>query len=175
MSDLSVKLVNLKGRRKTTEILSHSGISRETFRKIERGASVKLSTLKEIATSLGADEHDWLELLVAWLKHEAGTDALKLWIETKEPSIVREAEENQLSRAMMLFEQLNHADRMEITKAMERPEVRSCLPAINRVWEKLKQPFNSGRQLAEEFAEASLREHEEKTSQKRKTVDKPPA
>lgn len=138
MSELSAKITALKGSRKTSDLLAGTEISRGSFRALELGKSVKLSTLREIAALLGADEAQWIDLLVAWLKHEAGGDEEKLWIEPKaaSTSVLHGVEESQVARAMMLFKNLNAADRMEITKAMKRAEVRACLPAINSVWEK---------------------------------------
>lgn len=138
MSELSAKLAGLKSGRKTTEVLEFVKVSRQTFRRIERGESVKLSTLKAIATAFKVTDTEWLDLLVAWLKTEAGYDARKLWIEPKDSSVsaLRDIDAGQVARATMLFSELTHADRIEITKAMQRSEVRACLPAINRVWEK---------------------------------------
>lgn len=139
MSELSAKLATLKRARKTKEIIAAAGVSRQTFRKIELGESVKLSTLKEIALALGvtSDSPEWLELVVAWIKTEVGHDSRKLWIEARDSNVLRESGESDTARAMMLFSELTAADRVEIIKAMQRPEVRACLPAINSVWEKL--------------------------------------
>jgi transcriptional regulator with XRE-family HTH domain len=140
MSELSNKIKALRGDLSAEEAGQKAGVSRESFYRIERGGSVKFETLRAIAKAFELPEADWLELVAAWLRSEIGEDANKLWIEPKDGhSRLREGEDSQVARAMMLFTQLNPADRSEITKAMERPEVRGCLPAINSVWEK----FNS--------------------------------
>jgi transcriptional regulator with XRE-family HTH domain len=86
MSELSNKIKLLRGDRSAEDIAKEVGVSRESFYRIERGGSVKLSTLKQIATALRVPESDWLELLVAWLKSEAGPDARKLWLEPRQRS-----------------------------------------------------------------------------------------
>lgn len=144
MSELSSKLAALKGKRTTKEIIGLAEISRETFRKVERGeAGVKLSTLKAIADALGVSQDQWTDLVAAWLKVEAGEEAHRLSIKPKHPSDVGQTESSQVAHAAILFQQLNAAERQEILKAMERKEVRNCLPSINRVWERLSKPSPS--------------------------------
>lgn len=140
MSELSNKLAALKGKHTTAEIVEKLGISRETFRRIERGDSVKLSTLKEIANVLGVKDEDWIELIIAWIKLEIGQDAQKMWIEPKEQkaSKLHDAQESAQAKAMMLFNQLNSEDRHQIILAMERPEIRRSLPALNKLYDSLR-------------------------------------
>jgi len=138
VSELSSKLAVLKGSKRTTEILSAAKVSYETFRKIERGQSVKLKTLRRIADALNVTDAEWLDMVVAWLKTEAGRDAQKLSIRPREGhSALHDAAVDKLARATDLFQQLNSQDAEEIIKAMQRPEVRACLVAINQVWEKM--------------------------------------
>ncbi len=137
MSELSNKVKALRGKMSAEEAGQKCGLSRESFYRVERGGSVKFESLRDIATGLHATESDWLEMIVAWLKYQIGEDAQKLWIEPRVGgSKLSDGATNQVGRAMLLFTDLNPADRVEITKAMERPEVRACLPAINSVWEK---------------------------------------
>lgn len=98
---------------------------------------MKYITLKKIAKGFKLKEPDWLALLIAWLKTEAGEDANKLLVESKARSPLHDADHNQVSSAMFYFEQLNANERSEILKAMQRKEVVACLPAINRIWDKL--------------------------------------
>jgi transcriptional regulator with XRE-family HTH domain len=138
MSQLSGRLAALKGSQKTSDIIAKANVSRETFRKIERGEAVKLSTLRQIAKALHVSEEEWLDLLIAWIQTEVGKDSHYLWIETKESghSRLHDATADQTAKAMMLFQELNHTDRLEIIKAMQRPEVMACIRGINGVWEK---------------------------------------
>jgi DNA-binding XRE family transcriptional regulator len=138
MSKLSNKIKGIRGQLSAEDAGTKCGISRESFYRIERGGFVKLETVRDIATGFQLDDSAWLDLLVAWLKHEAGTDAHSLFIEKKEQSasVLQDNESSAVARAMMLFEALNPHDREQIAKSMQRPEVRGCLPAINRVWEK---------------------------------------
>lgn len=137
MSELSARLAALKNHVQTAEIIKLAGVSRETFRKIERGDSVKLKTLHQIAKALKADEEQWIELVIAWLKTEAGPAAAKIWIQSKTPSTLKDARESQSTQALMLFETLNAADRAEVIKTMQRKEVITCIAAINRVIDRI--------------------------------------
>jgi hypothetical protein len=137
MSELSNKIKAIRGVLSAEEAGVKCGLSRESFYRVERGGSVKIETLRDIAKGFHISENEWLDLLVAWLKHEAGADAEMLFIESKRGgSKLHDHESSQVQRAMSLFTNLNPTDRAEITKAMQRTEVRACLPAINSVWEK---------------------------------------
>ena len=59
MSELSAILSLLKGNRTTQEIVNGADLSRETFRKLERGQGVKLSTLRDIASYLKLTRPQW--------------------------------------------------------------------------------------------------------------------
>lgn len=68
-----------KGNRTSAEVIAGAKISREIFRKIERGQSVKLKTLRAISNFLGLNQADWLTLVIAWVRLETGDDSR--WIE----------------------------------------------------------------------------------------------
>jgi len=139
MSELSNKIQSILGDMKAVAAGKLCDLSRESFYRIERGESVGYETLLKIKKGFKLNQNDWLELLVAWLKQEAGADAPYLIIQAREvsPSMLRDNEASQVAKAMMLFTDLNLADRQEVTHAMQRPEVRACLPAINSLYEKL--------------------------------------
>lgn len=137
MSELSNKIKSIRGSMSAEDAGVKCGLSRESFYRIERGGTVRIDTLRDIAKGFGLEEDQWLELLVAWLKMQAGNDSYKLFIESKSPGELQDRD-NQVSLAMSLFINLTPDDRQEIINAMKRPEVRACLPAINSVWEKLK-------------------------------------
>ena len=117
-----------------------TGLSLRTINYLELGQPVKLGTLRKLAEACGVKNAEWLDLIVSWLRQEAGDDSQSVWIEPKDTtSALKDGEESQVAKAMQLFSQLNPHDRQEIIRAMERPEVRACLPSINRVWEKFDQ------------------------------------
>jgi hypothetical protein len=137
MSELSTKVKKLRGDKSPVEAAEMCDLSRESFYRIERGGSVKLETLRSIAKGFKLSEPDWLDLLASWLRHEAGPDEVKLWIESKQgESQLNDSESDEIGKAMILFKGLNHIDRKEVLKAMDRKEVRDCLPSINNCWEK---------------------------------------
>ena len=137
-SELSAKFKSIRGELSAEQVAAKANLSRESVYRIERGVSVKLETLRQIALALKLTEADWLELLSAWIRSELGLEASKLWIEPRDSSVskLKEAGEDQVAMAMVYFRQLNSRDRDEVLKAMQRPEVRACLHSINRVWEK---------------------------------------
>jgi transcriptional regulator with XRE-family HTH domain len=151
MSELSNKIRALRGELSAEEAADKCQLSRESFYRVERGGSVKLATLKQIAKGFKLPEAEWLELLTAWLRTEAATDADKLWIEPKSQKVsrLRDREESTMARALMLFQQLNPSERQEIEKAMERKAVRDCLPAINRVWDIFQKEKSSSASMTE--------------------------
>ncbi|HEU5123927.1 MAG TPA: hypothetical protein VFW05_07675 [Verrucomicrobiae bacterium] len=137
MSELSAKLSDFKGQRKTSDIIAAAGISRETFRKIERGQPTRLDTLRQISQAMKLSEDQWMELMIAWIKSQLGDQSSKLEIRPlSESSVLKNRARNPVDDVMMLFTNLNAAERIDIIKAMQRKEVRACLPGINRIWEK---------------------------------------
>lgn len=142
MSELANKIKLLRGDLSAEDAAKKCGISRESFYRIERGGTVKLDTLRQMAAGFEMKGADWIGLLVAWLRNETGPDERFVYIEPKSRnrSELTDRENSQIELAMTLFKALPPADRKEIIHAMERPEVRACLPAINQTWEKLSPP-----------------------------------
>jgi DNA-binding XRE family transcriptional regulator len=140
MSELSNKLRLLRGERSAEDAAKQVGLSRESFYRIERGGSVKLDTLRQIATGLKLSQSDWLELLIAWLKNEAGADKDHIWIESRNPpkSDVRDSAEAQLALLVQRFNELNPEERRQILLVMERPEARRALAALNKLYDSLR-------------------------------------
>ena len=134
VSELSVLLSLFKGHRTTQEIVDGAALSRETFRKLQRGQGVKLSTLRDIATYLKLTRSQWLALVVAWIKLEVGeAEAKYLQIIVNEtagvPREVRQLQELAL--------QLPPAELQQVILAISRPEVRLACIGLNRVYEEL--------------------------------------
>jgi hypothetical protein len=141
VSELSAKIEELRGRMSISDFIRKASVSRETYRKIQIGKPVKLSTIQQVSKAFNLNKAHWHDIMVAWLKTEIGPDeAQHLWIERKAGSKLQEGKPDESARVMMLFSGLTHNERQEIIKAMERKEVRNCLPAINRSWEQLTQP-----------------------------------
>ncbi len=138
MSELSNKIKSLRGTLSAEDAGEKCGLSRESFYRMERGGTVKIDTLRDIAKGFKLSEDEWLDLLAAWLKMQAGDDGLKLFIERKGHSTKSKGSDSEIATAMTLFTNLTPDERQEILNAMRRPEVRACLPAINSVWDKLK-------------------------------------
>lgn len=145
MSELSSQLAKLKGNRTTKEIIKAARCSRETFRRIERGDSVKLCTLQTIATTLGATKSEWITMAANWARHELesgiGADAnaicIKLATDNTKPK--------EQTKAMHLFTSLPHEQRVQIVKTMERPAVIKMLPAIHAVFDAAKKSTTNPR------------------------------
>jgi len=134
-TDLSVLIRRLKGRRSTAEVVRGAGVSRETFRKIERGQTVKLDTLKAIADSLNVSNEAWRQLVIGWIKAEIGQHACGISFALT--SEAHEASPRYLSPAesglLQQLEHLNQDEKIEANKALQRKEVIAFLPAINEL------------------------------------------
>ena len=130
MSELSVKMASLKSTTTTSDVIRATGVARETFRRIERGETVKLNTLKHICESLKCSEAQWVEIMAAWVVAELGPDAHKLKIEVagKHSS----PKKNELST---LIEHLPHEHRVQITKAIQRPSVIKAIISLNAIYD----------------------------------------
>jgi transcriptional regulator with XRE-family HTH domain len=136
MSELSAKIRALRGEASQSEFATRAGVSLRTVNNLELGQAVRLDTVQQVAKALQLKEGERLALVIAWLRTEAGPDADRLWIESKNPSEIRELESDESTRADLLFRKLTASDREQILKTMQRREVLNCLPAINHVWEK---------------------------------------
>lgn len=136
-SELSNKIGILKGSRTSAEIVKNADVSRETFRKIERGESVKLSTIKKIADYLEASPEQWSQLVIAWIKLEIGPEDARHIQLSHESNVINDkaADSEQI---LQLAKQLDTSDRRQIILAMTRPEVRRSLPAINALYDTVK-------------------------------------
>ena len=84
-SELGRKLKMLRGRLSAGAVAAKAGVSTESVRRIEHGDSVKVATLRQIATGMGVSRAQWLGLLIAWLKFEAGKDSDELRIDPSRP------------------------------------------------------------------------------------------
>src|SRR6266699_5035017 len=135
MSELSVKIANLKRKQTTRAVIGKAGISRETFRRIERGDSVKLNTLKQIVEALGGNKSDWLETLVAWIKGELGDDVDKFDIQLNGDDILKSQAQSKQVHLNKLFEKLPQEQRLQVIKILQRPEILRCLPSLNALYE----------------------------------------
>jgi|GEM_PF-1359214 len=127
MNILAEKIINMRGAKTQPEFAKQTNLSLRTICKLERGDSVKLSTLQQIRDRLLLDRSQWIELLTAWIQSEVGSDDFSLVLKrssTESPEFV------------LLFNSLSQENQKNIKKALQRPEVLACLGPINKVWEK---------------------------------------
>lgn len=118
MTELAHKLSLLKGKRTSAEIIKGAKISRETFAKIQRGHTVKLSTLKSIADFLGASRQQWLELVIAWINEEIGEDAKYLQIFPLD--LPRSGVSDDAKKLIELLEPFSSSDRHQIVICLHK-------------------------------------------------------
>ena len=138
-NELSTLIATYKGNHTSAELIAGAKISRETFRKIERGQSVKLKTLNAIAVFLDLDHSAWIKLVIAWMRIEAGDDAK--WIELtarQTANLKEEGPDGIETEITKLVTQLSASDRRQIVLTIARPEVRRTLPAINALYDTLR-------------------------------------
>jgi transcriptional regulator with XRE-family HTH domain len=134
MSELAYLLRTLRGKRSADDVAHNTGLSRESIFRIERGGTVKLDTVRQIAIDLGASRAQWLGILTAWLKNQAGKESDKLFIEPKNttsPELNDKISDS--SQAMMLFTELNALQRKEILFAMQNPSVITILASTRKL------------------------------------------
>lgn len=108
----------LKGKRTSAEVVEGAKISRETFGKIQRGDTVKLTTLKSIAVFLGASRQQWLELVIAWIKEEIGDEAKYLQIHPLSAPRVEGSED--ASKINELLASFSESDRHQIVICLHK-------------------------------------------------------
>ena len=135
-SELAHRISLLKGNRSSADIVKGADVSRETFRKIERGESVKLSTVLKIAEFLDADKTQRNEIVVAWFKLEAGDEAKHIRFTFENSALSDKSDE--AAQIASLVSQLDTMDRKQIIMALTRPEVRRVLPSLNSLHDSLK-------------------------------------
>lgn len=136
-SELAYTIGKLKGDRTSTEIVKRAGVSRETFRKIELGESVKLSTIKKIADFLGASQDQWWQLVISWIKLEIGAEASR-HIHISHSATPTSHKDADCEQILEMVRQLDAHDRKQITLAMARPAVIRTLPALNALYATVK-------------------------------------
>lgn len=140
MSNVSTELSNriklLKGDRTTADIVKGANVSRETFRKIERGDTVKLSTLMDIADFLDADDQQRTGLVIAWVKIEIGPHAKQVQLSTSNAALHDGSDE--AKEIQSIVAELSAFDRKQVMLVMTRPEVRRVLPALNALYDHLR-------------------------------------
>lgn len=115
------------------------GVARTTVSAIELGVSVKLDTVRLLADALELNEADWTTLLIDWLRLELGAEFQKLDIRLRDSEELREAD-TPGSRLQRLLLDLSPRTQAEILKAIEHPEVRAAIPALNRIAEDRTEP-----------------------------------
>ncbi len=140
MNDVTVLLSLFKGHHSTQAIAKGADISRETFRKLERGTQIKLSTLRAIATYLKLSHAQWLALLTAWIKAEVGPDSQHLEIFVHADDSAKGQARRELKTIQELSAQLPAAERQQIILALSRPQVRKCLPLLEQLHHALNPP-----------------------------------
>jgi transcriptional regulator with XRE-family HTH domain len=137
-SELSHQISLLKGHHTSAEIVKGADVSKETFRKIERGEPVKLSTLRKIANFLKATDAQWGKLVEAWIKLGVGPEeARHLRFHYHSQELRDDASDSE--QIAQLAKQLNPTERKQIILAITRPEVRRSLAAINSLYDNVRQ------------------------------------
>src|SRR5258707_1226791 len=133
MSELSHLVRVFKGDKPTSAILKGADVSRETFRKIDHGQSVKLATLRSISKYLRLSQDQWRQIVMAWVKLEIGSDARHIQlVQTADALHGRADKSHQIQNVAA---QLEPSDQKQVLLAMSRPEVRRLLHALNDFYE----------------------------------------
>lgn len=123
------------------------GVSRETLRKIESGETIKISTLKQIATGLGASRPDVIELVCTWLRCHAGDEieAIDITPRTK-PSALQAAGQSATDRLTRAAAALTTREQEILLAAINRPEVLRSIAHLNSLWDAAAEGAGTGTQ-----------------------------
>ena len=76
--------------------------------------------------------------MAAWVKTELGAEAKNLVIKPRTGQPLKGQETNE-AQCVKLFNKLPHEQRLQILKAMERPEVMRSIPPLNALFESMRQ------------------------------------
>lgn len=139
MSELANKIKTLRASQPQIEFAKRAGLSLRTICKLEAGELVRLETIRQIAKALRLSEAIKLDLLVSWLKLEVGEDFQKLQVGIKEQPLAVRDEEFLPARIQMLIADTPRKYQEQLHLALQRPEVLRCLPALNALYDSLKQ------------------------------------
>lgn len=139
MTELANIISALRGDQTGEQMAAKVGTSRETILRILRGDTVKLDTLKAIAHAYNLNQTEWLELLVAWIRAEIGTDAQYLTFspsptQTKFSSRFRNAAKPLQALLLESFNRLTVHDQKEVIAAIARPEVIRSVQSLNQMY-----------------------------------------
>lgn len=131
--NLSDQIGALRGSSTFSEFSKKTKVNRQTLTELERGESVKLSTLKLIAENCGISQMEWIYLLIGWIRAEIGDENFSLL--TVSPAMLPWASgHTPTPKALFtrIFAALSDNEQRQILATMLRKPVRSCLPALNR-------------------------------------------
>lgn len=141
MLTLAEHIKSLRGNRNYVQFAKDTGSNRQTLKDIEDGKSVLIETVKQIADACGVDSGQWLSILIAWIRLQIGDEEfakldIRPAISGSPDSKESQPAPNDFGRVLeFLFRQLHSHEQVEIFKAITRPAVRECLPAINSIFE----------------------------------------
>jgi transcriptional regulator with XRE-family HTH domain len=132
---LGAKRRFLRGKRRANEIAGRTGLSRESVYRIERGDSVKLGTVKELAGALEATRAEKLDLLIAWTKQTLGDDAQDLLIEARASEKTAHCSlfEHHSAQVTSLLERLTETQIEHLILALQSREILQCVSTMVRL------------------------------------------
>ena len=128
---------SLRGSDNYVKFARRTKVNRQTLTELEQGESVRIETLQRIAVAYKLDDRQWAEMLIAWIRCALGEkEYAKLDVRPAPTKLVVKELQAEDELYIKLFHRLGNIEKSNILKAMMRQEVRSCLPAINEVWER---------------------------------------
>jgi transcriptional regulator with XRE-family HTH domain len=138
MSELGNRIRELRGKKSQRDLAEEAKVNVRTIQRIEDGEEVTLATLRTVVKHLKVSEPVYAELLVAWLKQEAGNDAQLVTIECK-PSAGKKGDriEDQLYERV---KKLPTKYQTEVLAAMESKELLDAITHLNLLYTRLKNP-----------------------------------
>lgn len=131
---LSDLITSLRGPRSLPKLAKACGLSMRTVAGLSRGESVRLNTLRQIASKCHCSDSQWKELLLAWIRLEIGEE------DFQNLDIQAATTNSDTKKLINQFSRLNTDDQASVLKTLERRELLNCLADLNKVYDNLAKP-----------------------------------
>ena len=134
-NELGHKLKLLRGQMSCGAVAKLSGLSTESVRRIELGRSPRIKSLKKIVTALNGSSDQWVGIVIAWIKCEAGDECECVKIEPRQAGQDEAFAtlSKQTQEAVKLFDKLSVPDRDAMIFAMQQSEVLRCMTMVSAI------------------------------------------
>ena len=139
MSEFGNIIKHLRGAQSQQQLAHATGLSSRTIQRAENGRDVRLGTLRTLSKYFKLDKAEHASLILAWLRLELRGDFPLFDIrihDTRNKGKGRAPTDTE--QFLETFRSVPARYQKELMLAAEREEVLRTLPAINELWDRLK-------------------------------------